>query len=194
MRFKRFSWTAMVLVSVGCSTLRPRRDPKPFVPPPMEVRTMPADVPIIGEPAPVVGGIYADLAEISAPNLGRPMQLPERPPAPPPRPRTPPAPQPPVEPPVEAPPPQPVQVPKLTRIISEEEARKLRGEVDVTTRTAEQIVDAAARRTLNGTQSTLATQVRTFIKQAREQTDLVAAANLAGRALILARDLERTIR
>jgi hypothetical protein len=156
---------------------------------------MPPEIPLITDMPPMVGGVYADLAEIAAPNLGPPIAMPERPPAPPPRQRPTPAVPPTVELPVEPAPP-PVQVPKLTRILTDEETRRYRGEVDQSTRTAEQVLEAASRRQLSNTQNVLAQQVRTFVRQAREQRDgdLVAARNLAGRALILARDLERTLR
>lgn len=184
-----------VLLS-GCTLLRPkpRPVPKPFVPPPPMVRTIPDEPLIVGEPPPNPM-LFADIASIPFPIFAPKLEVlpPPRVDRPKTRPNT--TPTPPTEA-VAEPTPPPVPVPKLTQILTDQEVRRYRGELDQSTRTAEQILQSALGRQLNQTQSSTANQVRTLLRQASEQreTDLVAARNLARRAEILARDLQRTLR
>jgi hypothetical protein len=190
--------TAFILIATlaGCSRLplKKKVQLKPFVPPPIVVRTTPPAEPlIVGEPPPNPG-LYMDPESIPFPIFGPQLELPERPKPQPTRTRPTPAPAP-VEP-VEPPAPPPVSVPKLTQIMSDEDARKYRSDVDEARGSAERVLDLAGRRALNGTQAELMRQVRDFLRQAQAQqdTDLVSARNLARRAAILARDLQSTLR
>lgn len=180
----------------GCSRLAVKKKAplKPFVPPPIVVRTTPIEPLVIGEP-PLNPGLYLDPESIPFPIFAPQLELPERPKPQPARTRpvTPPAPA--VEP-VEPPTPPPVAVPKLTQIMSDEDARKYRADVEEARSSAERVLEAASRRQLTSTQAGLVRQVRDFLRQAQTQqeTDLVSARNLARRAAILARDLQGTLR
>jgi len=188
----------IVLAAIGVAgcqrlPLKKKAPLRPFVPPPVTVRTVPPQPLIITDPPPNPG-LFLDVSSIPYPIFGATLELPERPKPPTPRFRPTTQPPPATEP--AEPTSPPVSVPKLTQILSDEEARKYRAEMEEARGSAERVLEAAVRRPLNATQTELAQQVRVFLRQASEQreTDLVAARNLARRAAILARDLQSTLR
>jgi hypothetical protein len=187
-------WALLTASACARLPLKKKEPIKPFVPPPIVVRTIPTEPLVVGEP-PANPGLYLDPASIPFPIFAPQLELPERPKPQPvrTRPTAPPAPAPEtVEPPV-AP---PVAVPKLTQIMSDEEARKYRADVDEARGSAEKVLDAAAKRPLTAEQGETVRQVRDLLRQAQAQqdTDLVSARTLARRAAVLARDLQTTLR
>jgi hypothetical protein len=199
MRLGHLWLTVLLLIAsgTGCAHLRLGKKkpmPRPFVPPPVVVRTIPQQPLIIGDPPPNPG-LFADIAFIPYPPFGKELELPERPKPPAPKPRPSPPPATTTETPPEPTPP-PVPVPKLTQILTESQVKQYRADYDEAAGSAERILESAARRSLNLAQTESVQQVRNFLRQAQEQrdTDLSAARNLARRAAILARDLQTTLR
>ncbi len=92
--------------------------------------------------------------------------------------------------------PQSPEPPKLVQLLTADEQRRYQAELDQSLRSAEAIVAQAATRTLDAQQSDLVVRIRAFTQQARDQrdTDLMTARNLAQRADVLARDLQRSFR
>jgi hypothetical protein len=82
------------------------------------------------------------------------------------------------------------------QLLTADEQRRYQGELDQYLRSAEAIVAQAGMRTLDAQQSDMVVRIRAFTQQARDQrdTDLMTARNLAQRADILARDLQRSLR
>ncbi len=184
---------ALALTGTGCELFKKKTALKPFVPPPITVRTVPEQVLIVGDPPPLPG-LFADASAIPFPLGTTQIEIPEppRPPAARTRPSTPPVT---VTTPGEPPPP-PVSVPKLTQILTDDEVRRYRTELDDAAGAAERILESTTRRPLTAKQNELVRQIRAFLRQAQEQrdADLVTARNLARRAGILARDLQSTLR
>ena len=183
----------LLLGGIGCARFNKKPPLKPFVPPPVTVRTMPDQVLVLGDPPPNLN-LYADVMAIPFPLVTIEVEPPEppRPPVAKTRPATPPVT---VTTPGEPTPP-PVSVPKLTQILTDDEVRRYRGELDEAANSADRILESTARRPLTAKQTEMVQQVRAFLRQAHEQrdADLVTARNLARRAAILARDLQSTLR
>lgn len=156
----------------------PPSKPDPLPPPPQVEAQLP---PLSTVPAPP--------EEIDVPEPP-PQQQPRRPRRPPPATAQPvqdsPAPQAPTTP----------EPPKLVQLLTADEQRRYQGELEQYLRNAEAIVTQANGRTLDGQQSDMIVRIRAFAQQARDQreTDLMTARNLAQRADVLARDLQRTLR
>jgi hypothetical protein len=130
-----------------------------------------------------------DVGELPPPEILPPLEIPERP-APPPRPK----------PRAEAPPPDPAPpataVPQLGQLLTEEQERQYRGELDQALRETSAILNSVARRRLTRDQRSLAERARSFAIQAEAQrsVDLLTARNLARRAQILSQEIQRTIK
>jgi len=146
-------------------------------------------------PPPKVDATGPPLATVPAPP--QEIDVPEPPPQQPRRPRrptTPPAQSTAQEPgPAQPPGPEP---PKLVQLLTADEQRRYQAELDQFLRSAEAIVAQSSSRTLDAQQSDLVIRIRAFTQQARDQrdTDLMTARNLAQRADVLARDLQRSFR
>ncbi|MBK7931507.1 MAG: hypothetical protein IPJ98_29745 [Bryobacterales bacterium] len=148
--------------------------PEPMPPPPrVDTRT-----PLSTVPAP------PEQIDVPAP----PPQPPTRPPRPTPAPAQT-SPQEPAQ-------PQPPAPPKLVQLLTPAEQRRYQQEMERYLRNAEAIVAAAGTRALNTQQADLVVRIRAFAQQARDQRDqdLMTARNLAMRADVLARDLQRSLR
>jgi hypothetical protein len=87
-------------------------------------------------------------------------------------------------------------VPRLTQILSPEDERKYRSEIDGALEGARSALTSSSGRTLTPTQAAVAQQLRGMIRQVESlrATDLVSAQRLAERARILATDLSRSLR
>jgi hypothetical protein len=187
-------WALVAASSCARLPLKKKEPIKPFVPPPIVVRTIPVEPLVVGEP-PANPGLYLDPASIPYPIFAPQLELPERPKPQPPRTRPATQPAPPAET-VEPPVAPPIAVPKLTQIMSDEDARKYRTDVDEARGSAEKVLDTASKRPLTAAQAEVVRQVRDLLRQAQAQqdTDLVTARTLARRADVLARDLQTTLR
>ncbi len=176
----------------GC--LFPKKKPTPApapLPPPKPTRA-PKPEPL--PPPPKVEAQAPPLSTVPAPPEG--IDTPEPPPQHPRRPRRPTA-TPPAQTAPEPPPQQPApEPPKLVQLLTPDEQRRYQGELDAYLRSADAILASAAMRSLDTQQADLVVRIRAFAQQAREarDTDLMTARNLAQRADILARDLQRTLR
>lgn len=97
------------------------------------------------------------------------------------------------EPPPQQPAPEP---PKLVQLLTPAEQRRYQGELDAYLRSADAILASVAMRSLDTQQADLVVRIRSFSQQARDarEADLMTARNLAQRADVLARDLQRTLR
>jgi hypothetical protein len=183
----------LALFSSGCSVFR-RKRAAPSSPPPPPVA---APIP---EPKPSEPVLTAP--KVPVPAIGAPQQETQTAPPPPPVPATlkpkprrgtakrpaESAPQPAPE--VLAPPP-PAAPPRLEEVLTAKQRQELAATLDGNVTEARRILTALARRTLTREQNDAAARVRSFIQQAQEMrnSDLGTAAELARRALLLARDL-----
>jgi len=172
------------------------RKKKP-TPPPAQMPTPKPAAPAKPEPMPPPPKVDTQTPLSTVPAPPEQIDLPEPPPQPPRRPRRP-APSatqtvPPETPPPQQPAPEP---PKLVQLLTPAEQRRYQGELEKYLRNAEAIVATAGTRTLNSQQADLVVRIRAFAQQAREQReqDLMTARNLAQRADVLARDLQRSLR
>jgi hypothetical protein len=178
---------ALAVALGGCSK-KPKATLRPMPLPPVPSYRIPADPEPMPEP-PVNTLAALEVAELPAPASLPPLEIPDRP-APTPRAR----PRAGAMPPESAAPPAPV--PQLGQLLSEEEMRGYRAELDQAAKETSAILAAAARYPLTREQKSLADRARVLSRQAEAQraTDLVTARNLARRALILAQELQRTLR
>ncbi len=140
------------------------------------------------------------------PQLPEPPKLPpgEQTPSPreePPKPGPAPVPPPPQKrpspagPPVQ-PAPEPAPAPQLKPMLTSQQRQEMQRLVNQRIRRARSVLEGIQGRTLTRSQSIVADQIRTFIRQAEEAMpdDPVRASNLAERADVLARDLVQSIR
>lgn len=185
---------ASILPSGGCLFRKKKPTPPPAqIPvakpvPPAKQDPMPPP-PKVDAQAPPLSTVPAPPQEIDVPNP--PPQQPRRP-----RRNAPVAAQPaPQEPSQSQQPPTP-EPPKLVQLLTADEQRRYQGELEQYLRNAEAIVAQASTRTLDAQQSDMVIRIRSFTQQAREQrdTDLMTARNLAQRADVLAKDLQRSLR
>lgn len=184
---------ASVLPSSGCLFRKKKPTPPPAqIPvakpaPPAKQDPMPPP-PKVEAQAPPLSTVPAPPEEIDVPNP--PPQQPRRPRRPTPA-QAQPAPQEPA--PQVQPAPEP---PKLVQLLTADEQRRYQGELEQYLRNADAIVAQASTRTLDAQQSDMVIRIRSFTQQARDQreTDLMTARNLAQRADVLAKDLQRTLR
>jgi len=95
-----------------------------------------------------------------------------------------------------APQPPAPEPPKLVQLLTADEQRRYQGELEQYLRNAEAIIAQASTRSLDAQQSDMVIRIRAFTQQARDQkdTDLTTARNLAQRADVLAKDLQRSLR
>ena len=186
---------ASVLPSGGCLF----RKKKPM-PPPAQIPVAAPAPPAKPDPMPPPPKVDAQAPPLSTvPASPEEIDVPNAPPQQPRRPRRPaatvaqPAPQEPAQSQPQTPTPEP---PKLVQLLTADEQRRYSGELDAYLRNAEAIVAQAATRTLDSQQSDMVIRIRAFTQQARDQreTDLMTARNLAQRADVLARDLQRSFR
>lgn len=172
------------------------RKKKP-APPPAQMPTPKPAAPAKTEPMPPPPKVDSQTPLSTVPAPPEQIDVPEPPPQPPRRPRRPtpvpaqPASQEPAQPQPAAPEP-----PKLVQLLTPAEQRRYQEEVERYLRNAEAIVATAGTRTLNSQQADLVVRIRAFAQQARDQRDqdLMTARNLAMRADVLARDLQRSLR
>lgn len=91
--------------------------------------------------------------------------------------------------------PEPEDTPRFGRILTSEESAAYRDRYDRSAAAAEEILQLLAARALTPEKRASMERIRSFLAQAQESvaSDLRAAANLANRAEVLARDLVRTL-
>lgn len=193
----RGTWLAILLASsLGTQNACLFRKKKP-APPPAQIPAPKPAAPATPEPMAPPPKVDSQTPLSTVPAPPEQIDVPEPPPQQPRRPRRPtpapaqPAAQEPVGP--QQPAPEP---PKLVQLLTPAEQRRYQGEVERYLRNAEAIVATASTRTLNSQQTDLVARIRAFAQQAREQReqDLMTARNLAQRADVLARDLQRSLR
>ncbi|MEP7365498.1 MAG: hypothetical protein ABI972_19770 [Acidobacteriota bacterium] len=186
---------ASVLPSGGClfrkqkPTPLPTQIPRAKPAPPVKQDPMPPP-PKVDAQAPALSTVPASPQEIDVPNA--PPQQPRKPRRPAPAVAQPAA----QDPAPSSPQPPAPEPPKLVQLLTADEQRRYQGELEQYLRNAEAIVAQASARTLDAQQSDMVIRIRAFTQQARDQrdTDLMTARNLAQRADVLAKDLQRSLR